>query len=149
MAREQQAMLLHQPVNSLCIDRRAAAGSPLALYERGDPTVAIGWSGIDKAPDFGGQLGIAFTDPRPALWASSFDALCDVRARHAQSLGDRLHREASRGAEFDSEIVLFVRARSKASARSSKPLDFGSPPTSYRRLKRGVRIDGAAVAGRL
>jgi hypothetical protein len=107
MAREQQAMLLHQPVNSLCIDRRAAAGTPLALYERGDPTVAIGWSGIDMAPDFGGQLGIAFTDPRPALWANSFDALCDVGARHAQSLGDCLHRKAPRAAELDSEIVLF------------------------------------------
>jgi hypothetical protein len=34
----------------------AAAGSPV-LYERGDPALAIGWSGIDKAPPTGWLAG--------------------------------------------------------------------------------------------
>jgi hypothetical protein len=39
-------------------------GSPLALEERGDPPVAIGWPLVDEATDIGGQFDIA----GPDLW---------------------------------------------------------------------------------
>jgi len=41
-----------------------AGGSPLALEERGDPPVAIGWPLVDEATDIGGQFDIA----GPDLW---------------------------------------------------------------------------------
>jgi hypothetical protein len=39
-----------------------AGGSPLALEERGDPPVAIGWPLVDEATDIGGQFDIAGPD---------------------------------------------------------------------------------------
>ncbi len=44
MAFEQEAMLLHQPVDARKIDRGQTVGSPLALEERGDLPVAGGRS---------------------------------------------------------------------------------------------------------
>jgi hypothetical protein len=42
-------------------------GSPLALEERGDPPVAIGWPLVDEATDIGGQFDIAVLD----LWRAT------------------------------------------------------------------------------
>jgi hypothetical protein len=64
MAFEQEALLLHQPVQPLDNDRGRTGGSPLALEERGDPPVSIGRSLIDKATDRAGEVGISPIDPR-------------------------------------------------------------------------------------
>ena len=98
-------MLLHQPIDALGIDRSAAGGSPLALNERGDPPVSIGWSGIDEAANLGGEFGIAVTGLRPPLVACAFDAFGDIGSSNAKRGGDHLHREVSRVAELDSEIA--------------------------------------------
>jgi hypothetical protein len=45
----------------------SAGGSPLALEERGDPPVAIGWPLVDEATDIGGQFDIA----GPDLWRAT------------------------------------------------------------------------------
>jgi hypothetical protein len=47
--------------------RVLAGGSPLALEERGDPPVAIGWPLVDEATDIGGQFDIA----GPDLWRAT------------------------------------------------------------------------------
>jgi hypothetical protein len=41
-----------------------AGGSPLALEERGDPPVAIGWPLVDEATDIGGHA-------EPDLWRAT------------------------------------------------------------------------------
>ena len=56
---EQQAVLLHQPVDALGVDRGQTVGSPLALEERGDPPVPVGRPRVDQAADRGGELDIA------------------------------------------------------------------------------------------
>jgi hypothetical protein len=48
VAFEQKAMLLHQPVDALGIDRGQTVGSPLALEERGDPPVPVCRTLVDK-----------------------------------------------------------------------------------------------------
>src|SRR6516164_2847123 len=59
MAFEQEAVLLHQPVDALGVDRGQAVGSPLALEERGDPTVAVSRALIDQTSDAGAQFQVA------------------------------------------------------------------------------------------
>ena len=49
VAFEQEAVLFHQPIDALRIDRGQTGGSPLALEERGDPPVAVSWPLIDQA----------------------------------------------------------------------------------------------------
>src|SRR5947209_7082403 len=75
VARQEQPVLLHQAVDALGIDGCATAGSPLAPDKGSDPAIAVGWSLIDEAADFGGQLEIALAALRPALRARAFDAL--------------------------------------------------------------------------
>src|SRR5690348_1795083 len=112
-------MLLHQAVDTLGIDRRVARGSPLALDERGDPPVAVGRPGVHEAADFGSERKVAVACLWSALRTRAFEAFGDVGPGDAEGVGDRLHREASRGTELDSEIAFFVRASSRASLRTS------------------------------
>jgi hypothetical protein len=54
-----------KPLEIACpTDNRICPGAPLALEERGDPPVAIGWPLVDEATDIGGQFDIA----GPDLW---------------------------------------------------------------------------------
>ena len=69
MAFQQEAVLLHQPIDALGVDRGQTVGSPLALEERGDPPVPVGRSRVDQAADLGGELDIAVARLRPALRA--------------------------------------------------------------------------------
>src|ERR1700733_1831412 len=119
MAFEQEAVFLHQPVDALGVDRSQAVGSPLALEERGDPPVAIGWALIDQTSDIGAQLEVARPVLRSALRLGVVTALNQVGARHAQRLGDRLHGVSPGSGERDSNIGFFARARSSASLSSS------------------------------
>jgi hypothetical protein len=64
VAGQQEALFLHEPIHPLGIDVRQSGGTPLALEERGDPPVAIGWPLVDEATDIGGQFDIA----GPDLW---------------------------------------------------------------------------------
>src|SRR5205085_4915803 len=66
MAFEQETVLLHQSVDALGVDRGQTVGSPLALEERGDPPVPIGWPRVDKGTDRTGELNIARSLLRPA-----------------------------------------------------------------------------------
>jgi hypothetical protein len=59
MPGQQQAALLHQPVDPLGVDRIEAGGSPLALEERGDPPVSIGRPGVHQVPDIGREFSIS------------------------------------------------------------------------------------------
>jgi hypothetical protein len=59
MPGQQQASLLHQPIDPLGIDRIEAGGSPLALDERGDPPLSIAWPGVQQAPDIGREFYIS------------------------------------------------------------------------------------------
>ena len=58
MALEQQLVLLHEAIDALGVHRGLADGSPLALEERGDPPIAVGWVRIDQATEIDGELGI-------------------------------------------------------------------------------------------
>jgi hypothetical protein len=119
VAFEQKAMLLHQPIDALGIDRSQTFGSPLALEERGDPPVAVSRSLIDKVADRGGQLDVAGS----FLWAAPGSlavlAFDDIRAGDAEGRADRLHRVLPGSGEGDSKIGFFARARSSASLRIS------------------------------
>jgi hypothetical protein len=64
VALQEQPVLLHKAIDPFHVDRVLAGGSPLALEERGDPPVAIGWPLVDEATDIGGQFDIA----GPDLW---------------------------------------------------------------------------------
>src|SRR5512133_4215402 len=81
VAFEQEAVLLHQSVDALRVDRDQTVRSPLALEERGDPPVPVGRSGIDQATDCAGQLDIAGALLRAALRPFAVTALDHVRAR--------------------------------------------------------------------
>jgi hypothetical protein len=49
MSLQKQPMLLHQPIDALGVDRFLPGGSPLALEERGDPSIRIARPLIDIA----------------------------------------------------------------------------------------------------
>src|SRR5689334_8345890 len=98
-------MFIHQAVDALGIDRPVAGGSPLAPDERGDPPIAVGRPGIDEAADFGSERKVAVACLRSALRAYAFDAFGDIGPSDVERVGNRLHREASRGTELDSEIA--------------------------------------------
>ena len=51
MTFKQQTVLFHQPIDALGVDWGLTGGLPLALEERGDPPVPVGWSLVDKAVD--------------------------------------------------------------------------------------------------
>jgi hypothetical protein len=110
VAGKQEVVFLHQLIDAFGIDWRAAAASPLALYERGDPTITVDWSGIDEATDCGRKLEVALASLRPALRTHAFGAVSDVRARDNECVSDGLHWEASFDAERDNEVFFCARA---------------------------------------
>ena len=75
VAFEQETVLLHQPVDALGVDRGQTVGSLLALEERGDPPVPIGWPRVYKATDGSGELDIARSLLRPATSSGAVAAL--------------------------------------------------------------------------
>src|SRR5438270_9126661 len=91
MAFEQETVLLHQSVDALGVDRGQTVGSSLALEERGDPPVPIGWPRVDKATDRTGELNIARSLLRPATSSGALAPFDHIRARHAQRRTDPLH----------------------------------------------------------
>src|SRR6516225_2300268 len=119
MAFEQKAMLLHQPVDALSIDRGQTVEWPLALEERGDPPVPVRRTLVDKAADFASKLDIAgallWAAPRPL----AVPALDDIRAGHTECRADYLHRVSPGSGEGDSKIGFFARVSSSASLRIS------------------------------
>src|SRR5271170_7652471 len=119
MAFKQKAMLFHQPVDALGIDRGQTVGSPLAPEERGDPPVHVSRTLVDKAADFASKLDIAGSLLWAALRPPAVPALDDIRAGHTECRADRLHRVSPRSGEGDSKIGFFARARSSASLRIS------------------------------
>src|SRR5216683_875691 len=141
---QQQAMPPHQPIDPLGVDRGQTVGSPLALEERGDPPVPVGWSRVDEAADVGGQLKVAITVLRSAFRPHTLDALGDVRAGEAERLGDRLHREPSGSTELDSKIAFFARAKSSASLRISFSMVLRPKSRSRSRTRSSSRRNSAA-----
>ncbi len=67
---EVRAVLLHQSIHALGSDRSTVFGTPPALNEGGDPTVAVGGTLVDKTADLGGQFEIAAACLR-APWTRS------------------------------------------------------------------------------
>jgi hypothetical protein len=88
VALEDEAKLLHQPVDALGVDRGHPVGSPLALEERGEPPVPVSGSRVDEAADISRQFQVALAGLRSAFGPHTLDALGDVRAREAQRVGD-------------------------------------------------------------
>src|SRR5205814_6414702 len=86
MPGQQQCVSLHQPVDTLGVDRGQTVGSPLALEERGDPPVPVGRARIDEAADSGCQFKIAVTGLRSAFRTRALNPLGDVRARPSVSV---------------------------------------------------------------
>jgi len=103
VASQQQAMLFHQPIDALGVDRGQTVGSPLALEERGDPPVPVGWSRIDKATDRS-KLQVTRTLLWPTTSSSAVAAFDHIRARYAQRRADRLHWVSPGCGECDSKI---------------------------------------------
>src|SRR5256885_3792985 len=119
MAFEQETVLLHQSVDALGVDRGQTVGSSLALEERGDPPVPVGWPRVDKATDRTGELNIARSLLRPAMSSGALAPFDHIRARHAQRRTDPLHWVSPGCGECDSKIGFFARASSRASLRIS------------------------------
>jgi hypothetical protein len=111
VAFEQEAVFLYQPISALCIDQGQPVGSPLALEERGDPTVAVGRALIDQATNVGAQFEIAWPVLWPAFCPGAVTTLDEVGPGYAQRLGDRLHGVSSGSGERDSNIGFFARAK--------------------------------------
>jgi len=80
---QQQAVLLHQPIDTLGVDQCRPVGSPLALEERGDPPVPVARPRIDQALDCGRQFKFVIAGLRSAFRPYVLDALGDVRASEA------------------------------------------------------------------
>src|SRR5204863_1762797 len=138
MAFKQETVLLHQSVDALGVDRGQTVGSPLALEERGDPPVPIGWPRVDKATDRTGELNIARSLLRPATSSGALAPFDHIRARHAQRRTDPLHWVSPGCGECDSKIGFFARASSRASLRisTSMVLRPNSPSRSRTRSSR-------------
>src|SRR5205823_3813078 len=119
MPGQQQCVSLHQSVDALGVDRGQTVGSPLALEERGDPPVPIGWPRVDKATDLTGELNIARSLLRPATSSGALAPFDHIRARHAQRRTDPLHWVSPGCGECYSKIGFFARASSRASLRIS------------------------------
>ena len=68
--------------NPFRVDRVLAGGSPLALEERADPPVAIGWPLVDEATDIGGQFDIAGPDLWSPCRASALLTFDDIVGQH-------------------------------------------------------------------
>jgi hypothetical protein len=117
MPGEQQAVLLHQSIDALVVDRTSSR--PLSFQERGDPAVAIGRSYVDHAADLRSKLQIPIPDLRPSLGPHALEALDDVGAGHAERVGDSLHRKPSLSTELDRQVAFFDRLSSIASLRIS------------------------------
>jgi hypothetical protein len=78
MPRQQQAVLLHQPIDPLGVDGLEAGGSPLALEARGEPPVPIAWPGVHQAPDTGREFcisGAGLGTTLPALASCSLNQI--------------------------------------------------------------------------
>jgi hypothetical protein len=78
VALQELPVLLHKAIDPFRVDRVLAGGSPLALEERGDPPVAIGWPLVDEATDIGGQFDIAGPDLWSPCRASSLLTFDDI-----------------------------------------------------------------------
>lgn len=82
---QQQAALLHQPVDALGIDGIAAGGSPPALEDRGDPPVSIARQGFHQAPDIGSELRIL-----ARVWGPRFGPLPPARSTRLERATPRV-----------------------------------------------------------
>lgn len=98
-----------QAVETLAVDGRHIAGSPLAIDESGHRAVPIGWAEVDEAQDFGDQLGIAFAVIRVPLFRRL-----------------DLSREPSGSAKVDRKVILFLAPKFH---RFLQNLDFYCLPT--------------------
>src|SRR5580704_6312436 len=148
VAFEHEAMFLHQPVDTLGVDRGQTVGSPLALEERGDPPVAVCRALIDQPSDIGSQLAVARPVLRAAFRPSTVTALDQVGPRNAERLGYCLHRISPGSGERDSNIGFFARARSSASLSSSTSIVLrpSSRSSSRRRSSRWRTSEAATTS---
>lgn len=105
MPGQQQAALLHQPVDAFGVDG-IVGRSPLALEQRGDPPVSIARAVIHQAPDIGREL----RHPRRGSWGAAIRTLAacslkQVGTGHPEGLCDPFHEESSGACDRDSKVV--------------------------------------------
>jgi hypothetical protein len=93
-----QTVLLHEPVDPLRVDRCAPVGSPLALDERGNPTIAVGRALIGQPAYLGGKFQVACTGRGPTPLTQTLDPPNNVGAGDAKCVGNGFHREPSAAA---------------------------------------------------
>lgn len=119
MTFEQEAMLLHQPINALGIDHVASRDPSRSSDEGGNPPVAVARSLIDQCSDFCSEVSITFAVLRTSCLVGPGQALGDVGTGNAEHIGNGLHREMSGSTEVDRKLSFFERDRSRAYLRIS------------------------------
>jgi len=115
---EQEAVHLHDPVDALDVNRRATFIAAPASEQSVHPAIAVGRLTRDHLLDLGQQLGLGLgRSATPAGRNGRFGG--EVRARHAEGVGDRLHGAPSRAGEGARNSRFFGCTRSSASRRIS------------------------------
>src|SRR5437868_3630965 len=103
MAFEQEAMLLHEPIDALGVDR-AKPSDRRSRFNSAAIRRYPGRSLVDKAADGASELDIAGALLRPAPSPAAVTALDHVRARYAERGADGLHRISPGSGECDSKV---------------------------------------------
>jgi hypothetical protein len=120
MAVEQQAVRLHDAVDPLHVDRRAALFTALTSDQRMNTAVAVSGLAGDQRLDFAHKrcLGLWMT-ASPLSGPSRRGLHREIGACHAERIGDPLHGVPSRADEGERNSRFFGCTTSSASRRIS------------------------------
>jgi hypothetical protein len=120
MALEQQPVHLHDPVDPLHVDRRAAFFAALTPQQRMDASVAVGRLAGDQHLDLGDKLRIGRRAPATPLARPLQSCLhSQIGASDPERMGDRLHGMSSHAGEGERNSRFFGCTTSSASRSTS------------------------------